>query len=145
MSDREDGFICGTGLDEAEHASFGDVFETRAEAIAAGREDIGWTDSAWFQTGKLRNEISEMPNQLDAEHACDCAENSEWGEAMHEQWQDRVFGDTKNAAGLTPLEDLQARLDKVWDEWQAAHDLRVNGFYIDDLESHPFVDVDGEV
>jgi hypothetical protein len=132
-----DGWVCGTGLDEPEHATFTDVFDTREEAIKCGRTDVGWTDGDTFQTGYLRNEMMAMPNQLDAENACDRAENEEFGEAMMETWRDKVFPD-KTKRQRAPLDDLQRKLDVLWEEWTRRHDLYVRGFWIDDVERHAF-------
>lgn len=135
-----DGYICGTGLDDPEGATFTDVFATRADAVKFGQSDVGWTDGDTFQTGYLRNEMHAMPNQLDAEYACDSAENEEFGEAMMESWHDKVFATTSTVRGhFPPLEDLQKRLDKLWDDWTKKYKLRVHGYWIDDVETHAFV------
>lgn len=128
----EDGFVCGGGFDDAEGCTFTDVFATREEAIAAGQTDVGWRPYAMgFETARIVNTIETMPNQLDAEHVCDNAENDEWGEALMEQWQDE-------AMSHEALTDLQARLDKVWEEWTAARDLSVRAYRFEEIEHHEF-------
>lgn len=141
----EDGFVCGSGFDEAEHASFTDIFSTREEAIAAGQEDCGWIEGKWFQTARIVHTQEEMPNQLSAERACDNAENDEWGEALLETWQDKVFGDAQltdldksKPGSRTVLEDLQERLDKVWEEWTKAHELQITCYRFEDIKQHEF-------
>ena len=131
----EDGFICGTGLDDAENASWThEVYTTRDLAIAAGREDVSWQERDLpFETAKIRCEKSFMPNPISAESACDCAENDEFGEAMLEAWQDKVFGD---GGGL--LAELQAALDKVWSDFEDKHRLWAWGVWFDDVEQHAF-------
>ena len=62
MSDEEyvDGYVCGSGFDDAEHASFTDVFETREEAIKAGMDDCGWIEGKMFQTARIATMASSL-------------------------------------------------------------------------------------
>lgn len=131
----EDGYICGTGLDDAENASWThEVYATREEAIAAGQQDVSWQERECpFQTARIRSEKSSMPNPLSAESACDGAENEEFGEAMLETWMDKVF-----SGGL--IAELQATLDKVWSDFEDKHGLWAWGYWFDDVESHAFDD-----
>jgi hypothetical protein len=131
-----DGWVCGTGLDEPEHAHMTDVFESREQAIKHAPDELGLPIGDGFQTAYLRHVKESMPNQLSAEYSCDQAENDEWGEGVMEQWQDKVFGKQEDSNERTPLVDLQERLDKVWDEWTEAHKLEVTLFYLDDVEHH---------
>ncbi len=137
MSDEEyvDGYVCGSGFDDAEHASFTDVFETREEAIKAGMDDCGWIEGKMFQTARIVYGIEGMPNQLDAEGACDRAENSEWGEALVEEWTDKAF-----AEGV--IDSLQTKLDEVWKEWTEQHKLQVRAYRFEEIEHHEFKEDD---
>jgi hypothetical protein len=126
----EDGFICGTGLDDPESASWTrEVYATREEAIAAGRGELGHR----FQTANIRCEKSFMGNPLDAEYACDSAEDSDMGEAMLENWRDKVFGQDGKL-----IDELQATLDQVWSDFEDKHKLWSWGFWFDDVEAHEF-------
>lgn len=128
MSDRwSDGFVYGVQLDE-EHLGF-DAFATREEALAAARKEY---PNERVQTAHRETRAVSMPCQLDAVNACDGADNDEWSAALHENWQDMVFG----GDGSTVIDDLQKRLEKVWDEWTEAHALTVAAVYIEDVETH---------
>lgn len=104
----EDGYICGTGLDDPENASWThEVYATREEAVAAGNNGMGWRG--------------------------DQAESDDMGEAMLENWQDKVFG--QNGA---LLDELQETLDKVWSDFEDKHGLWSWGIWFDDVEGHEF-------
>lgn len=134
----EDGYVCGNGFDDAEHASWThEVYETREEAIADGNADIGWRQrDEGFETARIRSEWFTMPNPLDADNACDRADQpSDWGEATFEHWQDRMYSDDGRL-----INELQAELDGVWERFETRHALGAWGYYFDDVESHEFGD-----
>jgi hypothetical protein len=131
----EDGFICGTGLDDPEHASWThEVYDTREEAIAAGQGDVSWrAHDEGFETARISCSKVFMPNPLSADGACDSAESDEMGEAMLESWQDKVFG--QDGALLA---ELQETLDKVWSDFEDKHQLWSWGIWFDNVEHHEF-------
>lgn len=131
----EDGFICGTGLDDPENASWThEVYDTREEAIAAGQDDVTWREqSEGFQTARIRCEKTYMQNPLSAESACDQAESDEMGEVMLENWQDKVYGQDGAL-----IDELQKTLDQVWSDFEDKHELWSWGIWFDEVEDHAF-------
>lgn len=140
--DHVDGWVWGTGLDDAESCTEGDgeVYPTREEAAAAGNEDCGWrARDEGFQTAWKRWGKTEMPNQLDAVRSCEDAENEEFGEAMLEHWTDAAFSDVKHPTiGKTPMDDLESRLEALWEQWSTDHNLATWGYWFDKVEHHAF-------
>lgn len=130
-----DGYVFGKQLDE-EHLGF-DAFETREEAIAAGRLEYPGQP---FKTARRTIAAESMPCALDAWGAFDSAENGNWNETVHENWQDMVFGsDSDPARGAdrrTLIDDLQARLERAWDEWTEQHKLTTSVVWIEHVEAH---------
>lgn len=131
----DDGWICGTSLDDPEHASFTDVFSTKEEAMEAGQEDVGWYDGNTFQVGKLVHSVESMPSPVDVDRLLDNAENGDWTGDVNEAWYEKV----------TPAmrAELQEKLDAVWETWCGKHKLTMTVMRIDHVESVPFTKKEG--
>jgi len=133
-----DGFVCGRGLDDPENASWThEVYATREEAINAGERDLtARAGIETYETARISCLKTRMPNPLSAEGACNDAEDSDFGEAMLENWQDKVFGQDGKL-----IEELQDTLDQVWGAFEEKHKLWVWGIWFSDVQAHSLDEV----
>lgn len=121
---------------EDEDMHIGDTFGSRDEAIRAAADYLGYPIGDFFQTGLVRPTTESPPSPLDAEHAIDNIEHDDWGETVMEKWTDKA---------MPHVADLQERIDKAYDEWIVAHDLKVDLLYVDHVETHTIEACDEDV
>lgn len=116
-----------SGRDLEEDFSIGEPHETREGAIA---DAVDMFAEGVFQTARIVYKREVPPCPFDAAEAVErSAEN-----ASHEWWEGALEG--FEDAASKHHDDLDARLDKVWEEWCEAHGIYLEGYTTSELQSH---------
>lgn len=110
--------------------TIGEVYATREEAIDAYADDHGAMNGETFATAKLAYERETPALPYDAEDMIDRAADvayHDWSESTHEAFCD---------AADKHKEELQHRLEQVWQQWCEKHNLCFEGYKAVDEQTH---------
>jgi len=110
--------------------SIGETYTTRQEAIDAYADDHGEPDGAHFKSARLTYVRERAPFPIGVERMIeDAGENaaSEWWEGSVENFMDLA---------TAQQDELEKKLEAVWDAWCEKHDLVFEGYHVEDVEDH---------
>lgn len=121
-------WISGSSLEE--EFSLGDPYDTRESAIADAAEYHGLAAGEFFQTAKVTYTRYAPGCPFDADDAIERA-----GERASDEWWEGAIENFESAA-FKHKGDLEAKLEKTWDEWCEAHGIVLEGYTTSELQSH---------